>query len=83
MDRAIAASGIDGVTTLGIDQMWLTRWRNPEREKHFIVHAMRAGVLFKRGAYNFAAIAHDEAALRDIESAASAALVAVLEDERT
>jgi glutamate-1-semialdehyde 2,1-aminomutase len=24
MDRAIAASGIDGVSTLGIDQMWLT-----------------------------------------------------------
>ena len=82
VDRAIAASGIDGVTTLGIDQMWLIRWKDPEREKRFVAHAMRNGVLFKRGAYNFAAIAHDEAALRDIESAASAALVAVLEDER-
>jgi glutamate-1-semialdehyde 2,1-aminomutase len=83
IDRAIVASGIDGVTTLGIDQMWLMKWNDPEREKHFIAHAMRAGVLFKRGAYNFAAIAHDEVALRDIESAASAALVAMLEDERT
>ncbi|MEO5815434.1 MAG: aminotransferase class III-fold pyridoxal phosphate-dependent enzyme [Gemmatimonadaceae bacterium] len=82
MDHAIDASGIDGVTTLGIDQMWLARWDDPERENRFIAHAMREGVLFKRGAYNFAAIAHDEAALRDIESAASAALVSLLEDEQ-
>ena len=81
MDRAIAACGIDGVTTLGIDQMWLTKWKDPDRETRFVSHAMRGGVLFKRGAYNFAAIAHDDVALRDIESAASAALVAVLEDE--
>jgi glutamate-1-semialdehyde 2,1-aminomutase len=81
MDRAIAASAIDGVTTLGIDQMWFAKWREPERENRFIAHAMREGVLFKRGAYNFAAIAHDEAALRDIENAASAALVSLLEDE--
>jgi glutamate-1-semialdehyde 2,1-aminomutase len=83
MDRAIAASGIDGVTTLGIDQMWLAKWRDPERESRFVAHAMREGVLFKRGAYNYSAIAHDEAALRDIESAASAALVSLLEDDRT
>ncbi len=82
VDRAIVASGIDGVTTLGIDQMWLTKWQDPERENRFVAHAMRQGVLFKRGAYNFAAIAHDDAALRDIESAASAALVALLDDER-
>ncbi|MEP6730859.1 MAG: aminotransferase class III-fold pyridoxal phosphate-dependent enzyme [bacterium] len=81
VDRAIAASGIDGVTTVGIDQMWQIKWTNAEREDRFVAHAMREGVLFKRGAYNFAAIAHDEAALRDIEHAASAALVALLEDE--
>ncbi|MEO8334598.1 MAG: aminotransferase class III-fold pyridoxal phosphate-dependent enzyme, partial [bacterium] len=67
MDRAIAASGIEGVATLGIDQMWMTKWRDAEQENRFVAHAMREGVLFKRGAYNFAAIAHDEAALRDIE----------------
>jgi glutamate-1-semialdehyde 2,1-aminomutase len=83
LDRAIVASGIDGVTTLGIDQMWMIKWRDPARENRFVAHAMREGVLFKRGAYNFAAIAHDEAALRDIESAASAALVSLLEDEQT
>jgi glutamate-1-semialdehyde 2,1-aminomutase len=83
VDRAIAASGIDGVTTVGIDTMWLMRWADATRENEFIAHAMRSGVLFKRGAYNFAAIAHDEAALRDIESAASAGFVALVENERS
>jgi glutamate-1-semialdehyde 2,1-aminomutase len=81
VDRAIAASGIEGVTTIGVDTMWLMRWSDPAREHRFLAHAMRAGVLFKRGAYNYAAVAHDEAALRDIESAASAALVAIVEAE--
>ncbi len=81
VDRAIAASGIDGVSTVGVDTMWLLRWANPERENAFVAHAMQAGVLFKRGAYNYAAIAHDEAALRDIESAASASFVAIVEAE--
>ena len=82
VDRAIAASGIQGVATLGVDTMWFMRWDDVSRENHFVAEAMRAGVLFKRGAYNFAAIAHDEAALRDIEAAASAALVAIVESER-
>ncbi|CAN5811992.1 N/A [soil metagenome] len=82
VDRAIAASGIAGVETHGIDTMWLMKWSDPEREKRFIAHAMRTGVLFKRGAYNFAAVAHDEAALLDIEAAASAAFVALVEEDR-
>ena len=81
VQRAIEASGIDGVTTQGIDQMWMLRWDHKEHEKRFVAHAMRSGVLFKRGAYNFAAIAHDEAAMLDIESAASAAFVALVEDD--
>jgi glutamate-1-semialdehyde 2,1-aminomutase len=81
VDRAIIASGIDGVETLGIDSMWMMRWSDADRENRFVAHAMRTGVLFKRGAYNFAAVAHDEAALRDIESAASAAFVALVEEE--
>jgi glutamate-1-semialdehyde 2,1-aminomutase len=79
VDRAIEASGIEGVTTLGVDSMWLMRWSDAAQEHQFLAHAMRSGVLFKRGAYNYAAVAHDEAALRDIESAASAALVAIIE----
>ncbi|MFL5605513.1 MAG: aminotransferase class III-fold pyridoxal phosphate-dependent enzyme [Gemmatimonadaceae bacterium] len=82
VDRAIAASGVAGVSTGGVDAMWLVRWDAPERESRFLLHAMNEGVLFKRGAYNFAAIAHDEEALQEIEAAASAALVALAEEER-
>lgn len=81
VDRAILASGVPGVETAGVDTMWLIRWDDPAREARFLRHAVQAGVLFKRGAYNFAAIAHDEEALREIEAAASAALVAVAEEE--
>lgn len=79
VDRAIIASGMDGVSTHGVDHMWLMKWDDPALEQQFLVEAMRGGVLFKKGAYNFAAIAHDEAAIQDIESTASAALVALLE----
>lgn len=82
VERAIVASGTPGVETSGIDQMWLLRWDAPARETRWLMHALSAGVLFKRGAYNYAAIAHDEDALREIEAAASAAFVALAEDER-
>ncbi len=81
VDRAIVASGIEGVSTRGVDTMWLIDWADSALESQFIAGAMRSGVLFKRGAYNFAAIAHDEAALLDIESAASAAIVGILEGD--
>ena len=83
IDRAIAASGAGGVTTEGIDAMFLLRWEDPARESRFLAEAARAGVILKRGAYNFAAVAHDEEALRAIESAASHALVALAESERS
>ena len=38
------------------------------------------GVLFKRGAYNYACLAHDESDVGEIESAASAAFVALREE---
>ena len=81
VDRSIAASGIDGVETDGVDAMWLIRWADPARESRFVRLALANGVMFKRGAYNFAAVAHDEEALRVIEAAASAAFVALAEDE--
>ena len=83
VDRAIAASGVEGVTTQGVDTMFLLRWEDPARESRFLAEGVRAGVIFKRGAYNFAAIAHDEEALREIEAAASSALVALVESERS
>jgi glutamate-1-semialdehyde 2,1-aminomutase len=81
VDRAIVASELDGVATLGIDHMFQIRWDDPALESRFITEAMRNGVLFKRGAYNYAAVAHDEAAIREIESAASAAFVALREGD--
>ena len=77
--RAIQASGVSGVTVKGIDSMWLLDWQDGASESRFVSEAARSGVLFKRGAYNFAAIAHDESAIRDIEHAASVALVAIKE----
>lgn len=79
VDRAITASRTSGVQTAGVDAMWLLRWDDPARETRFLQHAVNEGVLFKRGAYNFAAVAHDDEAILEIEAAASAALVALRE----
>jgi glutamate-1-semialdehyde 2,1-aminomutase len=79
---AIAASGIEGVTVDGIDPMWLLRFEDPARETRFLELAAREGVLFKRGAYNYASIAHDDETIREVEAASSAALVALREEEQ-
>jgi glutamate-1-semialdehyde aminotransferase len=80
-DRAIAASGVGGVAVEGLDQMFLLRWDDPVREARFLADCARAGVIVKRGAYNFAAVAHDEEAIREIEAATSSALVALADWE--
>jgi glutamate-1-semialdehyde 2,1-aminomutase len=81
VDRAREASGVEGVTVEGIDPMWLLRWDSPERETRFLELALGEDVLFKRGAYNFASLAHDEEAIANIESAASTAFVALRDEE--
>ena len=81
VDAAVEASGITGVTVEGIDPMWVLRFEDPRRETRFLELAATHGVLFKRGAYNYAAMAHDEETVTDIEAAASAALVELLEEE--
>ena len=80
--NALSASGISGVAVDGIDPMWFLRFEHAEVETEFLLEAARNGVLFKRGAYNFAAVAHDDDAIREIESGASAAFVALRERER-
>ena len=77
--KAISASGVTGVSVDGIDPMWLMRFDDPDRETAFLKAATRNGVLFKRGAYNFAAMAHDEEALSIVEQAASDAFVELRE----
>ena len=79
---ALEASGCPGVTLAGEDVMWMLRWEEPAAEARFLTTAAEAGVLFKRGAYNYAAVAHDEAALIEIERAASEGFIAVREAAR-
>jgi glutamate-1-semialdehyde aminotransferase len=81
--RAITASGIDGVTVDGLDPMWLLRFEDPSVERRFLELAVGEGVLFKRGAYNYAALPHaDEEVIVDVEHAASSAFVGLLEELR-
>ena len=68
VERAVTASGTEGVTVDGI-------------ERRFLEESVREGVLFKRGAYNFPSLAHrDEDVIVEIERAASSAFVTLLEE---
>lgn len=78
---AARASGIGGVTVAGLDPMWLVRFDDPAVERRFLEEAVREGVLFKRGAYNYAALPHDEEeTIVEIERAASSAFVTVVHE---
>ena len=79
---ALKASGVAGVSIEGIDPMWFLRFADPKAEDAFIAVAVRNGVLFRRGAYNFAALAHDDDAIAEIESGASTAFVELRERGR-
>jgi glutamate-1-semialdehyde 2,1-aminomutase len=78
IDLAITSSGIGGVRVDGLDAMWMLRFASPRTESHFVQRAMRHGALFKRGAYNFPALAHDEESIMAVESAASTAFVEIV-----
>jgi glutamate-1-semialdehyde aminotransferase len=80
IESAVTASGIQGVSVEGLDAMWLLRFQDVRVERAFLEEAVREGVLFKRGAYNYAALAHDEEeTIVEIERAASSAMVAVVD----
>ena len=79
--EAVRASRCEGITVEGESRMWLIRFDTPTREDRFLALAREEGVLFKRGAYNFPALAHDDATLQAIEAAASSALVALREED--
>lgn len=83
VSEAIMASGIAGVSAEGLDPMWFLRFDDAAVERRFLELAVAEGVLFKRGAYNYAALAHDEEEIVvEVERAASSALVQLLA-ERT
>jgi glutamate-1-semialdehyde 2,1-aminomutase len=78
---ALKASGLAGISVHGIDPMWFVKFEAADAERRFVSLAAEHGALFKRGAYNFAALAHDEDALVEMEAAASNAFVAMRQDE--
>ena len=75
--NAIRASRVMGIEVAGIDPMWFFRFQSPALETQFLTTAAANGVLFKRGPYNFAALAHDGAVINEIEACTSNALVAI------
>ena len=72
--RAIGASGTTGVGIDGLPAMWLLRFDDPDRELRVLREARKGGVLLKRGAYDFAALAHDADAISALEWALTHAL---------
>jgi glutamate-1-semialdehyde 2,1-aminomutase len=75
--NAIRASKTEGIGVEGIDPMWFLKFATPELETQFLVAAANNGILFKRGPYNFASLAHDEETIHEIEASTSNALVAL------
>jgi glutamate-1-semialdehyde 2,1-aminomutase len=72
--RAVRASRATGVELEGVAPMWFLRFADADREQRVLTTMRHAGVLLKRGAYNFAALAHDHAAIDALERALTSAL---------
>ena len=76
--EALDESGLHGVRVEGLDPMWFVRWSDAESETRFLAASRAVGVLFKRGAYDYASLAHDdEEAIGAIGHAAAAGFDAV------
>ncbi len=65
-----------GVRAVGPDVMWRLEADRPEALDHLVAAAARAGVLLKRGAYQFAALAHEEDAEDELAVALATAVPA-------
>ena len=57
--RALSV-GAEGWELHGLPAMWFLRFKDSERERDFLLACVRRGVLLKRGAYNFASLAHGD-----------------------
>jgi glutamate-1-semialdehyde 2,1-aminomutase len=78
VDEARTSSGVRGVASDGAGPMWMLRFDRDADHARFLAGAREAGVLFKRGAYNFAALAHQPADVARIGAAARAGFDAVV-----
>lgn len=65
--RAAVESVASDITTPGPDVMWRLESRVPHQLDRCVAAAAHCGVLLKRGAYQFGAVAHSPDALRDLE----------------
>ena len=80
---AVEASGIAGVHLTGIGPMWALAFDDALVQRAFLERSAIGGVLFKRGAYNYASVAHDDdEIILEIERVASTALVELQEDRQ-
>lgn len=69
VSASLRAAPWTGVTALGPPAMWRLEAAIPERLDALVACAAREGVLLKRGAYQFASLAHDAKAIDKVESA--------------
>jgi glutamate-1-semialdehyde 2,1-aminomutase len=82
LSEAVEASSAPGVELVGIDPMWSLRFADDAFQTRFLERSASLGVLFKRGAYNFPSVAHDdEETILTIERIASTALVELMEED--
>ena len=72
--RALADAAAPGVSLHGIPAMWFLRHADAAAETRTLELATGRGLLLKRGAYHFPALAHDDAALGRLEEGLAAAL---------
>lgn len=81
VDAAARASALPGIRVSGLDPMWSLDFDDPVMQRRFLEEAVNAGVLFKRGAYHYPSLAHDDdEILLQVERVASTALVTVAEE---
>ncbi|MEO6444137.1 MAG: aminotransferase class III-fold pyridoxal phosphate-dependent enzyme [Gemmatimonadaceae bacterium] len=81
VSNAVEASGFGGVQVTGIDPMWTIAFEDAGVQRGFLERAAFHGVLFKRGAYNYASVAHDDDEIvLEIERVASTSLVELQEE---
>lgn len=79
---ALRAAPWVGVTVEGPPMMWRLVADVPELLDALVVAAAREGVLLKRGAYQFGALAHDDAALNAVARAMPAVMESLMPGAR-
>jgi glutamate-1-semialdehyde 2,1-aminomutase len=85
--RDLVASALEAVPSLGVRAegpavMWRLTAREPESLDALVAAAAHHGVLLKRGAYQFGAVAHDDEAIADVARALPAIVDSLLPSPR-